>query len=209
MVDATRYRLFARQFLLLLDGSKAAVAAGYSPNAAPQMAHKLLKRPAVQREIEKLRGRQERRLERKLDHVLDELDMLAFARMSDYAPLLAADDPVEHLATMDPEEAAAIEGLTIDEHTDAKGEKHRRIKIKLHDKRAALMDLGRHRGMRLGRFQVEAVPPMPRPDLSMLDAEDREVLRKIAEKMEARQRAPQIEGDANEPDGADDRDLCS
>jgi hypothetical protein len=124
--------------------------------------------------------------------------------MSDYAPLLAADDPVEHLRTMDPEEAAAIEGLTIDEHTDAKGEKHRRIKIKLHDKRAALMDLGRHRGMRLGRFQVEQVPPAKRPDLSMLDAEDRAVLRKIAEKMEARQRAPQIEGDAKEPDDASD-----
>ena len=66
-------------------------------------------------------------MERKLDAVLDELDSLAFARMSDYAPLLAADDPVEHLRTMDPEEAAAIEGLTIDEHTNAKGERRRRI----------------------------------------------------------------------------------
>jgi hypothetical protein len=105
---------------------------------------------------------------------------------------------------MDPEEEAAIEGLTIDEHTDAKGERHRRIKIKLHDKRAALMDLGRHRGMRLGRFQVETVPPMPRPDLSMLDAEDREVLRKIAEKMERAQSAPQIEAKATDADDADD-----
>jgi phage terminase small subunit len=204
MTDPTRHRLFARHFVLLLDASKAAVEAGYSENGAKQTGHKLLKRPEVQLEIAKLRARQERRMERKLDAVLDELDSLAFARMSDYAPLLAADDPVEHLRTMDPEEAAAIEGLTIDERTDEKGQRHRRIKIKLHDKRAALMDLGRHRGMRLGRFQVEQVPPAKRPDLSMLDAEDRAVLRKIAEKMEARQRAPQIEGDAKEPDDASD-----
>ena len=123
--------------------------------------------------------------------------------MSDYAQRLAADDPVEHLRTMDPEDAAAVEGLAIDERTDEKGQKHRRIKIKLHDKRAALMDLGRHRGMRLGRFQVETVPPMPRPDLSMLDAEDREALRKIAEKLERAQRAPQIEGEAEEVEGTD------
>jgi phage terminase small subunit len=204
MTDPTRHRLFARHFVLLLDASKAAVEAGYSENGAKQTGHKLLKRPEVQLEIAKLRARQERRMERKLDAVLDELDSLAFARMSDYAPLLAADDFVEHLRTMDPEEAAAIEGLTIDERTDEKGQRHRRIKIKLHDKRAALMDLGRHRGMRLGRFQVEQVPPAKRPDLSMLDAEDRAVLRKIAEKMEARQRAPQIEGDAKEPDDASD-----
>jgi phage terminase small subunit len=204
MTDPTRHRLFARHFVLLLDASKAAVEAGYSENGAKQTGHKLLKRPEIQLEIAKLRARQERRMERKLDAVLDELDSLAFARMSDYAPLLAADDFVEHLRTMDPEEAAAIEGLTIDERTDEKGQRHRRIKIKLHDKRAALMDLGRHRGMRLGRFQVEQVPPAKRPDLSMLDAEDRAVLRKIAEKMEARQRAPQIEGDAKEPDDASD-----
>ena len=203
MADPTRYRIFARHFVLLLDAAKAAAEAGYSSNGAAQTGHKLLKKPAVQREIEKLRGRQERRLEKKLDHVLDELDMLAFARMSDYAPLLAADDPVEHLRTMDPEEAAAIEGLTIDEHTDAKGRKHHRIKIKLHDKRAALMDLGRHRGMRLGRVQVEAVPPMARPDVSILDAEEREQLRKICEKLEKAQLAPQIEGKTEEVDAAD------
>jgi phage terminase small subunit len=186
MTDPTRHRLFARHFVLLLDASKAAVEAGYSENGAKQTGHKLLKRPEIQLEIAKLRARQERRMERKLDAVLDELDSLAFARMSDYAPLLAADDFVEHLRTMDPEEAAAIEGLTIDERTDEKGQRHRRIKIKLHDKRAAL------------------IPPAKRPDLSMLDAEDRAVLRKIAEKMEARQRAPQIEGDAKEPDDASD-----
>jgi hypothetical protein len=164
MADPTRYRIFARHFVLLLDAAKAAAEAGYSSNGA---------------------------------------DMLAFARMSDYAPLLAADDPVEHLRTMDPEEAAAIEGLTIDEHTDAKGRKHHRIKIKLHDKRAALMDLGRHRGMRLGRVQVEAVPPMARPDVSILDAEEREQLRKICEKLEKAQLAPQIEGKTEEVDAAD------
>jgi phage terminase small subunit len=193
MTDPTRYRIFARHFVLLLDASKAAVEAGYSPNGAKQTGHKLLQKPAVQREIEKLRARQERRLDRKLDHVLDEIDKLAFANVADFSGLLGAKDPVEYLRTMDPEEAAAIEGLTIDERTDEKGQKRRRIKIKLHDKRAALMDLGRHRGMRLGRMQVEQLSPAARPDVSMLDAEDREALRKICDKMEARQRAPQIE----------------
>src|ERR1700730_15028698 len=134
MTDPTRYRLFARHFLVLLDASKAAVEAGYSPTTANQAGHKLLKHPAVQRELEKLRARQERRLDRKLDHVLDELDNIAFARMSDFAPLLAADDPLEHLRTMDAEEAAAIESLDVVKWTDKDGNEHSRVKLKLHDK---------------------------------------------------------------------------
>jgi hypothetical protein len=97
MTDPTRYRLFARHFLVLLDASKAAVEAGYSPATAKQAGHKLLKRPVVQREIEKLRARQERQLERKLDDILDELDLLASARMSDYAGLIATLGRVEDL----------------------------------------------------------------------------------------------------------------
>src|ERR1700732_4506593 len=58
MTDPTRYRLFARHFLVLLDASKAAVEAGYSPTTANQAGHKLLKHPVVQRELEKLRARQ-------------------------------------------------------------------------------------------------------------------------------------------------------
>src|ERR1700730_6836949 len=102
MTDPTRYRLFARHFLVLLDASKAAVEAGYSPTTAKQAGHKLLKHPVVQRELEKLRARQERRLDRKLDHVLDEIDKLAFSNMADYSGLLGAKDPVEYLRTMDP-----------------------------------------------------------------------------------------------------------
>jgi phage terminase small subunit len=196
-----RATVFSPGILVLLDASKAAVEAGYSPATAKQAGHKLLKHPVVQRELEKLRARQERRLERKLDDVLDELDNLAFARMTDFAGLAAAADPVEYLRTMDPEDAAAIQSLTIDTSTDADGKTQRRLKFTLHDKRAALVDLGLHRGMRRGRMQIEQVAPAPRPDVSMLDAEDREALRKICDKMEARQRALQIE--AEEGEGAD------
>jgi phage terminase small subunit len=204
MTDPTRYRLFARHFLVLLDASKAAVEAGYSPTTAKQTGSRLLKHPVVQRELEKLRARQERRLERKLDDILDELDLLASARMSDYAGLLAAADPVEYLATMDPEEAAAIKSVSFETWVDKKGKEHRRIKdFTLYDKRAALVDLGLHRGMRRGRVQIEQVPPAQRPDVSMLDAEDREALRKICDKMVARQAAPQIEGKAEEVEGSD------
>jgi hypothetical protein len=59
----------------------------------------------VAAELEKLRARQERRSERKLEHVLNELDNLAFTGMPNFAGLLAAADPVEHLRTMDPEKS--------------------------------------------------------------------------------------------------------
>lgn len=59
---------------------------------------------------------------------------------------------------MDPEDAAAIESVAIDERTDDKGPKHRRVKLELHDKRAALTDLGRHLGMGTGRVQVGQAP---------------------------------------------------
>ena len=190
---------------MLLDASKAAVEAGYSPTTAKQAGHKLLKHPVVQRELEKLRARQERRLERKLDHYLDEIDLLAHARLSDYADLLAAPDAAKYLRTMDPEAAAAIKSLTLETWTDDKGKEHRRVKdFTLHDKRAAVTDMARHLGMGTGRMQIEQVPPAKRPDVSMLDADDRDALRKICDKILARQNAPQIEAKSTDVDGADD-----
>jgi hypothetical protein len=48
------------------------------------------------------------------------------------------------------DQAAAIQDITIDEYTDGRGQDAqpvKRIKFKLRDKRAALVDLGKHLGM--------------------------------------------------------------
>jgi phage terminase small subunit len=144
MTNPTRHRRFARQFLLLNgDATKAALACGYSPNRAKQTGHDLLKHPVVRREVERLRARQEQRMERTINDNLDELALIADARLSDYAELVAAGDAVEYLRRMDPELAAAIKSVSLETWVDKKGKERRRIKdFTLHDKRAALVDLG-------------------------------------------------------------------
>jgi hypothetical protein len=94
--------------------------------------------------------------------LLAQRDRPTVTRMPNFAGLLAAAHAAEYLGVMDPEDAAAIESVTIDERTDDKGPKHRRVKLELQDKRAAPTDLGRHLGMGTGRVQVEQAPPMAR-----------------------------------------------
>lgn len=48
---ALRYRLFAHEYAISMNGQQAAIAAGYSPKTAGVQAHDLLKRPEVQRLI--------------------------------------------------------------------------------------------------------------------------------------------------------------
>lgn len=199
---------FVGLYVRYANGTQAATEAGYGGDPE-QVAWKLLKNPLIQAHIERWQRNVARKVNLDLVEVIDELKPIAFSNVRDY---LEEAEPLrdEHgkaikgqsarwqinLNLASREELSAIKKLKV--YADGT------VSLELHDKHAALMDLGRHLGMRLGRFQVEQVPPASRPDVSMLDAEDREALRKICEKMERRQKAPQIEGETSPADDGDD-----
>jgi phage terminase small subunit len=66
-------------------------------------------------------------------------------------------DVIEQLHTMAPATAATIQELTIETYLEGRGDEARevkRVKVKLHDKRAALNDLGRHHKLFGGELEL-------------------------------------------------------
>jgi phage terminase small subunit len=83
------------------------------------------------------------------DRVLNELAKIGFANMADYVQIVGG-EPVIDLSSMTRDQAAAINEVTVEDFKDGRGEDARdvrRVKFKLSDKRAALVDIGKHLGM--------------------------------------------------------------
>ncbi|MDR1368118.1 MAG: terminase small subunit [Candidatus Accumulibacter sp.] len=68
-----KQRRFAREFLIDLNGTQAAIRAGYSPRTAGEQAHRLLKNVQVKKAVEQARLAQEGRMERTADEVLKDI----------------------------------------------------------------------------------------------------------------------------------------
>lgn len=71
--------LFCADYLLDLNGTQAAIRAGYSPRTADQQASRLLRDPRVQLRISELKQTRVERLEMRVDAVVHRLAQIAFA----------------------------------------------------------------------------------------------------------------------------------
>jgi phage terminase small subunit len=70
-----------------------------------------------------------------------------FARRSLLAKAGPDGDPYLHFSGLTRDQAAALAEVTVDDFTDGRGEdarEVRRVRFKLADKRASLVDIGRH-----------------------------------------------------------------
>lgn len=124
--------------------------AGYSEATASQMAYKLMQRPRVKKLIKREMDARAKRCEMNADEVLQELGKIARANILDFARIQADGTAVVDLSAVTREQAAAISELIVDEYADGKGEDRRevkRVKLKLHPKEPALVDLGKHLGL--------------------------------------------------------------
>lgn len=84
------------------------------------------------------------------EQVIQELAKIGFANMLDYSRVTDEGDPFVDLSAVTRDQAAAISAFTIEDFKDGRGEDARdvrKVTFKLHDKRAALVDIGRHLGM--------------------------------------------------------------
>ena len=153
-----RHRLFVDAFLVSLNGAKAARDAGYSGKSAKFSGHELLQRPEIKAAITEAMARRSARTEITQDRVLQELALIGFADMGDYLDL--DEDGVARLDLSNLPEGATkvIAEITQDVYVDGRGKKGREVKktkLKLHDKRGALVDMARHLGMFIDRFKIE------------------------------------------------------
>lgn len=136
---------FVAEYLIDLNATQAAIRAGYSKRTARFMAAENLAKPYIAAEVKQAMAERAARTEITADRVLKELAKLAFF---DIRKAFNPDGSLKPLDEMDDETAASIAGLEVTELSDADGNAAGRVKkIKIADKRAALVDIGRHLGM--------------------------------------------------------------
>lgn len=166
---------FVEEYLIDLNATRAAIRAGYSEKRASEIGYQLLQKTTVQIAIDSAQQRRSERTEITQDMVLQELARIGFSDIrkivrwgnTTMAPgvnnageetmevchglaLVGADD-------IDDETAAAIAEIS---------EGREGLKIKLHDKKGALVDIGKHLGMFKDRVEHSGpnggpIPMMP------------------------------------------------
>lgn len=145
-----RQRRFVDEYLIDLNATKAAIRAGYSAKTARQIGQQNLSKLDIQEAIAEAMKSREKRTEVSQDKVLRELAKIGFANMADYMKAGADGDPYLDFSKLTQDQAAALVEVTVEDFKDGRGEDARdvrRVKFKLADKRAALVDIGKHLGM--------------------------------------------------------------
>lgn len=148
-----KQRVFVDEYIVDLNATQAAIRAGYSAKTASQIGERLLRKVEIKQALTERMKDREQRTEITQDKVLAELAKIGFA---DIRKLVKWG---EGIAVADPESGAIeiVNGISligsdqIDDATAASisevSQTNQGLKVKMHDKRAALVDIGKHLGM--------------------------------------------------------------
>lgn len=156
--DTPKQQLFIAEYLVSLNASAAAARAGYSPRSAHVWGCALLKQPRIAAAIRDGMAARAARIGVESDQVVAELARVAF---SDIGRVLDWDDKriaLRELENLGAADRAAIAEISV--LTPTRGS--RRVRVRLHDKIAALALLMRHLGIdRAIAQRLGFVPPEP------------------------------------------------
>nr|DAE11351.1 MAG TPA: Terminase small subunit [Myoviridae sp. ctWiL39] len=140
-------KAYVQEYLVDLNGTQAAIRAGYSPHSARKTASKLMANKAVRAEIDKALAARSRRTGVTADRVLAELGKVAFANPADVLDInnggVRDDAAAEDLACI-----AAVRVRIGDGGIERD--------VRMCDKVKALELCGRHLGMFVDRKEVSA-----------------------------------------------------
>lgn len=169
-----KQRRFVDEYLIDLNATQAAIRAGYSSRAAEAEASRLLRNVKVAEAIAKAQAERSERTKITADQVLRELAKIGFSdirkavRWYSQTNVATVDDDSE-VQTLAEEGAVRfavanqvelISSNEIDDDTAAAVSEVGQsstgaLKIKMYDKRAALVDIGKHLGMFTEKVQVD------------------------------------------------------
>lgn len=141
---------FVEEYLIDLNGTQAAIRAGFSPKTAAEQACRMLKGGHVKDAIDKAMAERSKRTGITQDRVLRELARLAFVNPADVMNLNEA--VVMDEASLD--DLAAIASVKVKTIPTEDGEIVER-EVKLYDKNKSLDMLSRHLGMYNDKLEVK------------------------------------------------------
>ena len=141
---SAKKEMFCYEYLIDLNGAKAAIRAGYSEKTAYWKANGLLSEPLIQQRILELKTDRIRRLELSADKIIKELSRIAFADPKNYYD---ENDQPKQITELTSDESSVIESWQHETKRDYKGFQKTIVKVKLHSKMQAIRMLGAHLGM--------------------------------------------------------------
>lgn len=146
---------FVDEYLIDLNGTQAAIRAGYSAKTANEQAARLLANVSIQQAISKAMAERSKRTGVNQDRVVLELAKLAFVNANDLI------DPKD--ASIRPsaseEDLACIQSIKVKQSHSSKGNVTER-EIRLNNKMQALELLGKHLGMWNDKLDVNITRPI-------------------------------------------------
>lgn len=138
MALTKKQKRFIEEYLIDLNATQAAIRAGYKPDNAQQMGSENLLKPVISDAIAKAMAERSRRTGINQDRVLLELARIGFAKITDVVDPATA--KIKDGASED--DLACIQSIKIKPN-----EWGTEREVKMYDKKAALVDIGRHLGM--------------------------------------------------------------
>ena len=166
---------FCKEYVIDLNATQAAIRAGYSENTANEQASRLLANVNIQARVKELQDGISERLEITADMVVSELWALGSYNVKDFVN--EGDNTIKNISDIDRGIAKAIVGVKVTERTvtqNGVSDSTITTEMKFADKRAALVDVGRH----LGIFEKDNKQKVQPVDMSALSDDD---LAKLAE----------------------------
>lgn len=139
---------FCREYLVDYNGTRAAIAAGYSKKTAREIAYENLTKPHIKEELRLLQTELMKSAGLTAEMVVNELKALAYWNIQDF---IDQDNAIKDLTTLPLGTTIPVSGIksTVKSYFDALGHLVKEVttEIKLTEKRGSLGDLGRHLGV--------------------------------------------------------------
>ena len=133
-----KQKRFVEEYLIDLNATQAAIRSGYSPDTAGSIGAENLKKPEIKSRIDKAMAERSRRTGINQDRVLQELARIGFAKITD----VVDPETAEIRTDASDDDLACIQSIKIKPN-----EFGTEREVKLYDKKAALVDLGKHLGL--------------------------------------------------------------
>ncbi len=144
----SKQAMFCKEYLIDLNGTQAAIRAGYSEHTATVIASENLLKPYIQDFIAKIAKDRNERVKVSADRVLKEYMKLAFSDLSDF---FDENGNFKDIHDIDKEAIAALSGIDVEQLFEGRGDQREHIgslaKIKTYDKLRALEALSKHVGL--------------------------------------------------------------
>lgn len=141
---------FVREYLIDLNGTQAAIRAGYSPKTAIQQGSRLLTYADVKEAITEAQAKRATKSGITQERVLAELAKVGFASMRSFITIDQDGEAVIDLSATPDDGLDALSEVQTETRTERGSDGAtvtRKTRIKLHDKLAALDKIARHLGM--------------------------------------------------------------